>query len=166
MAAVEVFAMNNPNSTCTAASLTWCYMLLARTATPAAALFLPSDPTLARNMDNIKDQDHDPANQVALMGMQIVSTRASVLSSTEITEAFKNHAPHVGIFWNSFHTVGYSYAHLDKHYFDNNVGLWKAKKTADLVAKMESIRTGNSYGSWAGYAVLKLAERFKLPKIK
>ena len=163
MAATEVFKMDNPNSTCTAASLTWCYMVLARTATPKATLFLPKDPTLAQNMANIKDLDSKPETQIAIMGFESVKTRTwGAISSSEIAEAFKNHAPHVGIFWNFFHTVGYSYAHRDKNYFDNNVGLYKAKKTADIVAKMEEVRKKKGYGNWGGYIVVKLKPRFRL----
>ena len=163
MAATEVFKMNNPNSTCTAAALTWAYMVLAKTATPKAALFLPSDPTLAQNMNNIKDLDDDAQTQIAIMGFESVKTRTGVgLSSVEIAEAFKNNAPHIGIFWNSFHTVGYSYGHLDKYYFDNNVGLYKAKKTADIVAKMEDVRKADNYGNWEGYIVVKLKPRIRI----
>jgi len=162
MAATEVFKMNNPKSTCTAASLTWAYMLLGKTAKPAAHHFLASDSTLSQNMRNIEDDDSNPVRQVALMGFEIVKEQSGTgVSSTEIAEVFKNNAPHVGIFWNSFHTVGYSYGHLDKQYFDNNVGLYKAKKTADIVAKMEEVRKGG-YGNWEGYIVLKIKPRLRI----
>jgi hypothetical protein len=164
MAATEVFKMNNPKNTCTAASLTWSYMLLSGATTPRADLFLPTDTTLARNMENIKDDDGNPDRQVALMQLEPAKKKMGPgsISSTEIAEVFKNSAPHIGIFWNSFHTVGYSYGHLNKQYFDNNVGLWRAEKTADLVAKMEQIRKGNGYGNWEGYIVVKLKPRLKL----
>ncbi len=90
MAATAVFKMNNPKSTCTAAALTWAYMVLAKTATPKASLFLPSDPTLAQNMSNIADLDNDPQTQIAIMGFESVRTRTNVgLTSTEVAEAFK-----------------------------------------------------------------------------
>ncbi|HVR63899.1 MAG TPA: hypothetical protein VMU50_18485 [Polyangia bacterium] len=164
MAATEVFKMNNPNSTCTAAALTWSYMLLSGSAKPRADLFLPRDPTLARNMENIKDDDGNPERQVALMQLEPVKKNMgpASISSSEIAELFKNNAPHVGIFWNSFHTVGYSYGHLDKQYFDNNVGLYRANHTKDIVAKMDEIRKANGYGNWAGYIVCKLKPRLKL----
>ena len=115
MAAEEIFAMNNPESTCTAAALTWSYMVLSGSAIPKATHFLPSDPTLKSNMNNIQDDDKNPERQIAIMGFDTVATRTNAgITSTEIAEAFKNNAPHVGIFWNSFHTVGYSYSHLDK----------------------------------------------------
>lgn len=164
MAATEVFKMDNPNSTCTAASLTWCYMKLTRSTEPKAHHFLPSDPTLRRNMDNIQDDDGNPTRQSAIMGFEIVKQNAgnSSITSLQIAELFKNNDPHIGIFWNSFHTVAYSYAHLDKEYFDNNFGLYKANKTADIVAKMEEIRKGNGYGNWVGYEVLKLKPRIQI----
>ena len=163
MAATEVFKMNNPNNTCTAAALTWSYMLLAGSATPRADLFSASDPTLSRNMENIKDDDGNPDRQVALMQLDVVKKNMGPgnISSTEIAEVFKNNAPHVGIFWNNFHTVGYSYGHLNKQYFDNNIGLWRADKTRDIVAKMDEIKT--KYGAnWAGYIVCKLKPRVQI----
>lgn len=163
MAATLVFAMNNPNSTCTAAALTWCYMKLSGLTTPKAEHFLPSDPTMKRNMANVETLDADPTTQVALMGFEVVKkVLNSSKTSTEIAEVFKNTTPHVGIFWNSFHTVAYAYGHLDKQYFDNNDGLWQAKKTADIVRKMEDIRRAGSYGVWQGYVVLKLRPRLRI----
>ncbi|MFW5444370.1 MAG: hypothetical protein ACKE51_08705 [Methylococcaceae bacterium] len=155
--------MNNPNSTCTAAALTWSYMLLAESATPKASLFEETDPTIIRNMDNIKDSDADPEKQISIMGFEKIIIRSNaVISSTEVAEAFKNNSPHVGIFWNNFHTMGYSYNHLNKQFFDNNVGLFKAEKTKDIVAKMEQIRNDNGYGNWEGYLVIKLLPRVRL----
>ena len=72
MAATEVFRMNNPNETCTAAALTWSYMLLARSATPRAALFSASDQALKLNMDKVKKEDRNPDEQAALMGLEVV----------------------------------------------------------------------------------------------
>lgn len=163
MAADEVFKMSNPNSTCTAAALTWVYMVLSGTTTPAAHQFLPQDTTLRANMRNIEDDDGNPERQSAIMGFEIVKNDTnSAKTSTEIAEIFKNNAPHVGIFWNSFHTVGYHYGHHNKQYFDNNVGLYKAKYTKDIVAKMEQVRKDERYGLWQGYEVLKLKPRLRL----
>lgn len=164
MAATEVFKMNNPKNICTAAALLWCTMKLSKLTTPRADHFGATDPTIRSYMDNVETLDADPETQVALLGFEVVAKQLSTAkTSLQIAEVFKNNAPHVGIFWNSFHTVGYSYAHLDKHYFDNNVGLYKAKKTADIVAKMEQVRKGNGYGNWEGYCVLRLKPR--LPRI-
>ncbi len=163
MAAIEVFKMENPNNTCTAASLSWCTMVLSKLTTPRADLFEAKDPTIRAYMSNVETLDADPETQVAFLGFEVVKKKlGSVLSSTEIAEVFKNNAPHAGIFWNSFHTMGYAYSHLHKQYFDNNVGLYRAKKTADIVAKMEGVRKDNGYGNWEGYAVLRLKARIKL----
>ena len=166
MAATELFAMDNPRSTCTAASLTWCHMMLSGTTTPRAEHFLPDDPTLNRNMHavGVGATDHDPATQVALMGLEIVDQGAGAITSQQIADKFSSNAPHVGLFWNSFHTMAYRYHHHDKRYFDNNVGLYKAKYTKHIVAKMEEVRKRDYLEGWCGYAIIKISShRFRLP---
>ena len=150
MAATEVFAMQNPKETCTAAAFTWCHMKLGGRVTPRADLFLPSDETINVNMQNIRDHDNDPLAQAGIMGFVVTErSRGSVTySSEQIAEIFKKNPGHVGIFWNSFHTMGYAYAHHDKEYFDNNVGLYKAKYTSGITAKMDSVQQAQRYGAW------------------
>ncbi|MDH5671371.1 MAG: hypothetical protein OEZ06_04430 [Myxococcales bacterium] len=166
MAAELLFSMSNPHSTCTAASLTWCHMMLSGVTTPKAEHFLPQNETLQRHMHTvgIGSLDFDPSTQVALMQFEIVAQQsAGAITSHEIAAAFKANAPYLGIFWNSFHTMAYRYNHVDKRYFDNNYGLWKAKTTKDIVAQMEKIRADH-YGSesWKGYVVLKFGKRLRL----
>lgn len=168
MAATEVFPMTNPNSTCTAAALTWAEMRLSGLTTPTAAHFSGTDPTLKRNIGLIGGYDNDPTSQVAMMGFEVVKLQdKTTLSSQQIAELFKNNAPHVGIFWNSFHTMGYLYGHHDKEFFDNNVGLYKAKYTKDILAKMEEVRQGYNQ-EWSGYVIVRRKPRPKivLPKSK
>ena len=87
MAATEVFAMSNPNNTCTAAALTWVYMRLSGRTTPRAELFSGSDPTLKRNINLIGDYDDDVDSQVGMMGFDPVKKQdGGNISSLQIAE--------------------------------------------------------------------------------
>ena len=172
MAVTEVFAMKNKNATCTVAALIWSRMVLMHQ-TPRADQFGENDTALASLMYTVGVTAMDSdiiagASRGANLAVVESSKGNNHSSSTEIATKFSRVEPHVGIFWNSFHTMGYAYGHLKKHYFDNNIGLFSAKLTADIVAKMEAVRTGTApdgYGGvpWEGYAILKLPPNlFKL----
>lgn len=165
MAAHRLFKMENPYYTCTAASLMWCNMML-RGSKPKASHFEKDNQYLQSMMHTvgIGSLDRDPATQVGLAQFQIVDQGASNITSRELTLVFKAHPPHIGIFWNSFHTMAYRYHHEDKRYFDNNHGLWKAKLTTDIVDALEDARINRYNGApWCGYAVVDFGNRLWLP---
>jgi hypothetical protein len=148
--------MSNPHDTCTAASFTWARMMLTD-ATPRPIHFAPDDMRLRMMMDTvgIRTMDHNVRIQANLAQTIVTDTGSGSYTSQQIAEIFKANEPHVGIFWCSFHTVAYAYAHDDKRYFDNNIGLYRAKKTAHIIATMEHVRTTGGYGAWKGYAIVQ-----------
>jgi len=54
-----------------------------------------------------------------------------------LTTPVKATPPHVAIFWNEHHTMGYRYEHLNKEFFDCEYGLYRAEKTADIITQMK-----------------------------
>lgn len=139
----HVFPMTNPHTQhnsrsvgiCTAKSLAWCRASLKAGGSISSAAMLPGDHTLNAQMATLRRQDHDPAKQAELAGLQLVQSW-TVRSIDEVFRNFKTMSPHIGIFWTDTHTMGYRYAHHEKEFFDVESGLYSAKKTADLRAQI------------------------------
>lgn len=63
----------------------------------------------------------------------------------DLTEHVKATAPHVAIFWNNHHTMGYRYKSHEKEFFDCEHGLYRAEKTADIIAQMKKTFQDGGY---------------------
>lgn len=164
MAAKLIFRMTNDNSQrnknelgeCTAASLAWAKKYLDKKGginsydeigiNPIA---LGAQMAVIRNLDNAADDQTERAGLIAVNDTVINSLEAMVFT-------VKNTAPHVAIFWNSFHTMGYRYSHNEKEFFDLNVGLYRAKTSKEIIEKMNEIFTLNGYGSVERMRVVRI----------
>jgi len=139
----RVFPMTNPHTQhnsrsvgiCTAKSLAWCRACLKAGGSIRSAGMLPGDHALNAQMALLRQQDHDPSKQAEMAGVQLVRAW-TVRSIDDVFRNFKAVAPHIGIFWTAGHTMGYRYAHHEKQFFDVESGLYTAKKTADLRARI------------------------------
>ena len=152
MAKVQhVFPMTNPHTQhnsrslgiCTAKSLAWCRASLKNGGRINSASMLPSDHVLNAQMAVLRQYDHDPGQQAEKAGLELVRSW-NVTSLDEVFEHFKSWAPHIGVFWTDGHTMGYSYAHHDKEFFDVESGLYRGKKTADIRAQITAAYPADS----------------------
>ncbi|MDV7142136.1 hypothetical protein R3X27_05515 [Tropicimonas sp. TH_r6] len=156
MAVETVFTMSNPHDTCTAAAYLWAHKKL-RKAEVHAQDFQHDNDFLTYAMPKINSLDSEYRQQASHFGLRIIDMADGVnISSAEISEKFKARSPHVGLFWCSFHTMGYYYGHHDKQYFDNNHGLYKSKLTQDLIAFMDEKKTNYYQVPWCGYMIVSI----------
>lgn len=118
--------------------------------------------TIGALMSTLRHKDalleSKPDEYLEPLGLTSV-TGATVLRNFADLEALaKNNAPHIAVFWNSHHTMGYRYHHHDKEYFDMEAGLYKAKLTRDIDAKMQEIWKAKKYAVIDKGIVVKLAD--------
>lgn len=161
MAAKEVFAMQN-NFTqgtrvgiCSCIALNWARRVLKKgSAINAYSEIGLSDLTMGAQMAQLRKLDNDPDGQCALVDLQSVGGDQVIASADDVIRITKKTAPHVAIFWSATHTMGYRYAHNEKEFFDNEIGLWRAKTSKEIRKKIDDV-TG-TYGGIVGMRVVKL----------
>ena len=131
------FHQKNPNNegVCTVAALQWAKKCLEldRGIGSYDELGL-SDHQLNALMAKWRDYDDRPEQQTAAMGLSAVGDDQVVSDIGLMQGIFENTAPHIGIFWNSFHTMGYRAGKggAEFEWFDNNHGLYVADNAEQL----------------------------------
>ncbi|MCX6272116.1 MAG: hypothetical protein NTU44_13025 [Bacteroidetes bacterium] len=163
MAAKLVFSMANSFSQgygskvgiCTAASYAWAKACLKKRGGVKSFSEIGIDaPTLNIQMATLRRFDADGKEQTEMAGLSMVC-ELKVTSLDEVISKAKQHAPHVAIFWNATHTMGYRYAHNEKEFFDIETGLFRAKTSAEILAKMKEIFS-KGYSNVQGMRILSL----------
>jgi hypothetical protein len=160
MAATLVFSMTN-NFTqsnqvgiCTCSALHWAKKSLKLKRGLKSYTELPNEQAMNAQMAVLRKLDNKPAEQCELVGLATVGHDRIISSIQELTRLVKSTAPHIAIFWTQNHTMGYRYAHNEKEFFDVESGLYRAKTTKDIQAKME--KQIQAYGQVKGVRIVKL----------
>lgn len=102
----------------------------------------------------LRRYDNEPAKQCELAQLEMIGNDTAIAAIDDVLRLAKATAPHVAIFWTQTHTMGYRYSHHEKEFFDVEVGLFRAKFTKDIKAKMTQIISG--YGPVQGLRLVKL----------
>jgi len=161
MAAKQVFAMQNNFAQgssvgiCTCISLNWARRVLKKGgAINAYSEIGLSDLTLNAQMAKLRKLDSDPVAQSALVDLEAVGGDRNIASADDVIRLTKQTPPHVAIFWTAGHTMGYRYAHNEKEFFDNEVGLFRAKTSKEIKAKINEVT--KNYGGIIGMRIVRL----------
>lgn len=149
------FTQNASQGICTCASLVWARktLRLGRGLQSYSELGL-DDHTMNAQMAVLRRADGDPAQQCELAQLELNGPEAAIATVDAIPTLVSSTAPYVAIFWTATHTMGYRYAHHEKEFFDVEVGLFRAKLTKHITAKMTEII--NNYGPVVGLRHVKL----------
>jgi frataxin-like iron-binding protein CyaY len=113
-----------------------------------------TDHAMNAQMAQLRKFDNDSAKQSGLADLEPVGGDHIIASVDDVIRIVRNTAPHVAVFWTATHTMGYRYAHNEKEFFDNEVGLYRAKTSKEIKAKLNQIIAG--YGGVTGVRVVKL----------
>lgn len=146
---------------CTAASMNWAKKVLnrGRSVNSFDEIGLNVH-TLNAQMAKLRKLDRDPEQQCDLVGLQMVSIIGNkdlkIASIADVIKLGDDNPSEVIIFWTEHHTMAYRYASQNKEFFDIEVGLYRAKTTAEIKEKMKEI-TG-PYGALTGARVVKLKD--------
>ena len=163
MAVKQIFALTNPykqngeEGICTAASLAWCKccLKLGRGLTSANEL-RPDARALNAQMAVLRRFDNNPEAQTEMAGLKWVK-EFTAHSIDDVIREMKASPSHIGIFWNTVHTMGYSYSHNDKEFFDQNNGLYRAKTSKEIRGLFRSLGYGNpAWGPVQGGRIVSL----------
>jgi hypothetical protein len=164
MAVECIFRLSNDYSQdgdvgiCTAISFNWAKYTLKKGKGLAKRSDLKLDThTLNAQMAVIKklDGQEETNEYLELFGLNFVAG-TDVRNHADIEKFAKDNAPHVAVFWNSHHTMGYNYAHLAKEFFEPEQGLFRAKLTKDIDAKMQEVFARDNYAVVQHAVVVKL----------
>jgi hypothetical protein len=149
------FTQGNEVGICTCSALTWARktLQLGRGLKSYGELGLDSH-TMNAQMAVLRKYDNQPAKQCELAQLDMVGNDTVIAAIDDIPRLAKATAPHVAIFWTQTHTMGFRYSHHEKEFFDIEVGLFRAKLTKDIKAKMTEIIGG--YGPVQGIRLVKL----------
>jgi len=146
MVAREVFPLQNnyrqrdAEGICTAASLFWCRacLELGRGVNTFGEVG-KSDHALNIIMHTLRGLDNNPVAQTELAGLRSLGGDRPVTSMEEVMTVIKSSASKIGIFWNSYHTMGYRYSHHEKDFFDMNNGLFRSKYAKGIEVKYDEL---------------------------
>jgi hypothetical protein len=163
MAAKLVFPMQNnfhqgdEVGICTCSSLVWARksLKLGRGLKSYSELGLSSH-AMNVQMAVLRKHDRQPAKQCELAQLEMVGADTVIASIDDILRLVKGSTAHVAIFWTQSHTMGYRYGHLEKEFFDVETGLFRAKYTKDIKAKMTEIIA--NYGPVEGLRLVRLPQ--------
>ena len=102
--------------------------------------------------------DNQPTQQTAGMGLRIVGTDRRVNGLRVMQGIVANTAPHVAIFWNSFHTMGYRVGRNNSEFewFDNNHGLYLANNADELFQTMNAYMAAHYRETVQGVRVVQI----------
>lgn len=122
---------------CTVASLQWAKTVLQRGRGIGSFDELSlSDHQLNALMAVWRRLDADPAAQTAGLGLKIVGADIAVNQFIDVQRHVNLTAPHICIFWNSHHTMGYSagigHGPRECEYFDMECGLYVADNDFEI----------------------------------
>jgi len=150
VAAKQVFPLTNEftqdkgksQGICTAASLAWARgcLKLGRFVNTWDEIGT-SKHNLNIVMASLRKLDANPVGQTELAGLKSLSGGVDGVANgiKDVIEAIKVSKYGVGIFWNSYHTMGYGYSHHQKDLFDMNNGLYRSKYSRGIQAKIEEL---------------------------
>lgn len=161
MPAKEIFKLTNnftqsgAQGICTAGSLAWAKACLKKRGHVNSFSEVGSFHNLNIQMATIRRYDFQPRKQTETAGLKLIR-EFQVKSIEEVIGKVKSNSPHVAIFWTDYHTMGYRYAHHDKEFFDMEAGLFRAKHTKDIQAKMEEVFSKKGYGIVKGVRIVSL----------
>lgn len=121
---------------CTAAALQWAKrcLKLGRGLNNRDELGM-SDFELQQRMQTVRGYDNDPVRQTEEMGLRIVGGKdVQITTPDEVQAVTASTPPHISIFWNRDHTMGYRFSLKKNEYdlFDNNFGLYRTNSPADI----------------------------------
>lgn len=150
VAAKQVFPLSNDytqnkekaQGICTAASLAWAKACLKH------GRFINTWDEIGTSKHNLnivmatlRYMDANPVGQTELAGVKSLSggSDGTAKGIKDVMEAIKVSEYGIGIFWNGYHTMGYGYSHLQKDLFDMNYGLFRAKYSKGIQAKIEEL---------------------------
>jgi hypothetical protein len=166
MSAKKIFGMTNgytqwatqDGGICTCISLWWAQKTLKKGHGLSSFSELPGAHVMNAQMAMLRKYDSQPDKQTELVDGLALNPPGELPATSveEVVEKVKNVYPHVAIFWTSTHTMGYRYAHHEKEFFDVEIGLFRAKLTKDILAKMNEITSGPGYGPILGLRHVKL----------
>ncbi len=116
--------------------------------------------------------DNNPTAQTEGMGLKIVGTDHEVNSIEQVRKRTSTTEPHVSIFWNSHHTMGFrTQTHntrgkqvQDYEFFDNEEGLWLASGATaedDIKSVVVNGFVSRNYHPISGMRVVKLPDHTK-----
>jgi hypothetical protein len=161
MSADLVFATNNDfaqgkrQGICTAASMNWAKKVLEKGPIDSFNGIGLDEHTLNAQMATLRKLDNQPAEQCDRVGLQMVGNQDWKIGSVEdVTALGENNPGEAIIFWTKEHTMAYRRQQSNKEFFDIEVGLYRAKTTAEIGQKIKEV-TG-SYGDLIGARVVKL----------
>lgn len=159
MAVRKVFGMQNKifqrnkkkEGICTAASLQWAKICLTfKRGIGSYNQLQLSDHQINALMHIIREFDTNPVRQTTGMGLKLVGNGDhDILDVEGLHKIISENAPHTGIFWNSFHTMGYRIGQAgnrkEYEWFDNNHGLYLSNDSGELLQFMKGYM-GSNYG--------------------
>jgi hypothetical protein len=104
--------------------------------------------------------DNNPAAQTEGMGLKIVGgADHAVTQISEVQRITNETAPHVCIFWNNHHTMGYRVSTTptrECEFFDMENGLWLADNDADIRQHIIDTFVRGNYKDVEGMRVLQI----------
>jgi hypothetical protein len=103
--------------------------------------------------------DHDPAAQTTGMGLRMVGLDRPVNQFIDVQRFANITNPHICIFWNSHHTMGYrvSTQHgRECEFFDIENGLWLAGNDTDIRRTVINTFTRGHYGPIKGMRIVNI----------
>lgn len=154
------FTQGNELGICTVASLQWAKKSLER----GRGLGSFDELGLGQHQLNAlmavwRNYDNDSQSQTNGMGLRIVGNDHAVNSIIEVQRLTNLTFPHVCIFWNSHHTMGYrvSTRHgRECEFFDMENGLWLADNDTDIRAKILDTFNAGGYDQISGMRIVQL----------
>jgi hypothetical protein len=173
MTAEHVFATNNNytqfitgvkederQGICTASAMNWAKKVLKSGPVNSFAAIGLDQHTLNIQMATLRRLDTNPEEQCDRVGLKMVSTIGNkdwkIGSVKDVIKLGEDNDEAVIIFYTNEHTMAYRRQSNNKEFFDIEVGLYRAKTTAEIEKKMEEI-TG-PYGDLVGARVVKLKD--------
>lgn len=164
MAAKKIFGMTNSyaqwgnqaGGICTCISLWWAQKTLKKGRGLSSFHELPDANVMNAQMSMLRRYDSQPDKQTELVDRLVMNgpSEIPIFSVDDVVQLVKGVYPYVAIFYNDTHTMGYRYAHHEKEFFDVEEGLFRAKFTKDILAKMKEITNG--YGPLIALRHVKL----------
>lgn len=148
---------------CTAASMHWAKKVLKSGGSLDTFEAIGLDVhTLNAQMATLRQLDRNPAEQCDRVGLQMVGNIGNndrvIASIADVIKLGDDNPDKVIIFWTEPHTMAYRYASKNKEFFDIEVGLYRAKTTAEIKEKMKEITGRAGYGNLVGARVVKLKD--------
>ncbi|RRH93906.1 hypothetical protein EH240_28585 [Mesorhizobium tamadayense] len=145
------FAQGRRQGICTAAAMNWAKRVLEKGPVDTFDRIGLDEHILNMQMATLRTLDNQPAEQCDRVGLRMVGGQdRNVGSVGDVVRLGDDNPADAIIFWTNEHTMAYRH----NEFFDIEVGLYRAKTTADIEKKMKEI-TG-AYGGLVGARVVAL----------